>query len=491
MLNTHLLVGAGTSAEGSDALQGRTASMMRRDEKVGRGSIVPAGIVLAALLAAAFSPRPGDSSSAADGGRRSVREGVPGSALLALLPDGEMKRRFILDCTGCHVWTADFVRGPDGAVRDAAAWSASVRKMIAMFGQGSAFPIISSWPDPEVLGPWLERHLSAEPTAPVVSPELLPAREPELVEYGIPEPADLPHDLMVDPTGRVLITGMFTHRIYRLDPADGSFEIIPIPVPNANPRALDIDSEGRWLVLLGAPGRVARHDPSTGEWESWEFGAYPHSVAIAAGGRVWWNGHFTVDPELIGALDPATGVVTRYAVPRGPDADVPPGESTIPYGLRVAPDGTVWATQLRGGHLVRLDPETGEVRQWKMPSPHAGPRRPDVAPDGTVWIPEYSAGKLARFDPVTESFQEWDLPVPEALPYVVRVDQSNGRVWIGSGHGDFIASFSVGEEAFTVYPLPTEGALIRHLDVDEERGEVWAAYGASPGIPSKVARLRP
>jgi virginiamycin B lyase len=360
-----------------------------------------------------------------------------------------------------------------------------------MFGQGTGFPIISSWPDPEALGPWLERHLSADAVAPVIAADLLPVQEPDIVEYNIPVAMDLPHDLMVDPEGQVLVTGMFTHRMYRLDPAAGAFEIVTIPVPNANPRALDIDAEGRWLALLGAPGSVARHDPATGEWEKWEFGAYPHSVAIDADGRVWWNGHFTVDPELIGSLDPATGEVTRYEVPFEADADVPPGESTIPYGLRVAPDGTVWATQLRGGHLIRLDPETGEVRQWKMPSPHAGPRRPDVAPHGTVWIPEYSAGKLARFDPATERFTEWDLPVPEALPYIVRVDPSNGTVWIGTGHGDFIASFDPAEERFTIYPLPTRGALIRHIDIDEIRGEVWMAYGASPGVPSKVARLRP
>ncbi len=448
-------------------------------------------VVLAGVLQIALFSRSGKPLRAAGDDAQSAYQAVPGSAFLAMLPDGDMKRRFILDCTGCHVWTADWVREPGGEIRDAVTWSTSVQKMIKMFGQETGFPIISSWPDPEVLGRWLEQHLFAEPTAPVLEPDLLPAREPQLIEYDLPEPMDLPHDLMVDPEGLVLITGMFTHRMYHLDPEAGSFETVPIPVPNANPRALDLDASGRWLVLLGTPGSVARHDPSTGDWQSWEIGVYPHSVAVGPDGRVWWNGHFTFDPEIIGSLDPTTGKVTSYKVPRGPGPDAPLGESTIPYGLRVASDGTVWATQLRGGHLIRLDPESGDIRQWKMPSPHAGPRRPDVAPDGTVWIPEYAAGKLARFDPVTETFKEWDLPVREALPYVVRVDQSNGRVWIGTGHGDFIASFDPTQEAFTVYPLPTRGALIRHIDVDEERGDVWAAYGASPGIPSKVARLRP
>ena len=447
--------------------------------------VVVAGVFPALLSRSDNAERPTQ-----DDGRSVSPAAAPGSAFLALLPDGEMKRRFILDCTGCHVWTEDWVRGPGGEIRDAAAWIASVQKMVEMFGQGTGFPIISSWPDPGILGPWLEQHFSAEPTLPVIDPRHLPPREPILVEYHIPEQMDLPHDLMVDPEGRVLITGMFTHRMYRLAPEDGSYEFFPIPVANAAPRALEIAADGSWFVLLGAGG-VARYDPQAEEWESWELGAYPHSIAIGPRGRVWWNGHFTVDPEVLGALDTEAGEVTRYEVPRSSEADVPLGESTIPYGLRIASDGAVWATQLRGGHLIRFSPESGEVRQWKLPSPQSGPRRPDVAPDGTVWIPEYSAGKLARFDPVTETFTEWDLPIPEALPYVVRVDQSSGRVWIGTGHGDFIASFDPAEERFTVYPLPTRGALIRHIDVDEQRGEVWAAYGASPGVPSKVARLRP
>ena len=77
---------------------------------------------------------------------------TPSSQYLALLPDGEEKRRFILDCTGCHVWTEDWVRGPGGFPRSGQEWSSSVGKMLGLFGQGSGFPIISSWPDPDDLG---------------------------------------------------------------------------------------------------------------------------------------------------------------------------------------------------------------------------------------------------------------------------------------------------------------------------------------------------
>lgn len=408
-----------------------------------------------------------------------------GAAWLAALPKGEETRRFILDCTGCHVTDASRVES-NGVRRDSASWHAAVTRMTSLFGQGTGFPIISSWAGADAASGWMARsfaHVRPE-TARLIGE----AGTAILTEYPVPVPQDLPHDLMVDAAGRVLVTGMFTHQMYQLDPGTGTWTSTPIPVQGANPRALDIDVRGRWWVVLGGPGKVAVHDPAAEEWRVHDVGMYAHSIAMGPDGRAWVNGHFTHDPELIAAVDD-DGYVERFTVP--PSGEQQDRESTIPYGLRVAPDGTVWGTQLRGNRLLRLDAATGAVRQWSMPMTHGGPRRPDVAPDGTIWIPLYGANALARFDPATETFRVWDFPVEGALPYVVRVDRRSGTVWIGTGHGDVAASFDPAAEAFTLYPLPTRGALVRHLDVDETRGEVWFAYGASPGIPGKVLRIQP
>lgn len=408
-----------------------------------------------------------------------------GARWLAALPEGETTRRFILDCTGCHVTDASRVR-PGGLPRDSAGWHVAVATMAGTFGPGTGFPIISSWASPDTLAGWLARHFGeAEPT--LVSPA--PGRDAVLTEYAVPEPADLPHDLMVDAGGTVLVTGMFTHRMYLLDPSTGDWTTEAIPVAGANPRALDLDDRGRWWVVLGGPGRVAVHDPATGGWDQVDVGMYAHSIMVGPDGRGWVNGHFTADPERVAAVDVDEGTVETFEVPT--EEGTPYAESTIPYGLRVADDGTVWGTQLRGNRLLRLDPGTGTVDQWTLPISHAGPRRPDLDAAGHVWIPLYSANALARFDPATEDFQVWPFPVEGALPYVARVDRTRGTVWIGTGHGDVAAAFDPATETFTLFPLPTRGALIRHLDVDEPRGEVWFAYGASPGIPGRILRLAP
>jgi streptogramin lyase len=79
--------------------------------------------------------------------------------------------------------------------------------------------------------------------------------------------------------------------------------------------------------------------------------------------------------------------------------------------------------------------------------------------------------------------------VKDALPYVARVDPRDGAVWIGTAAADALLRYAPGTGKFETFPLPTRGALVRHLAVDPERGAVWLAYGASPGIPARVARV--
>jgi len=435
------------------------------------------------LLAATLTIAPGVAAASVP------PDTAPSSKLLALLPDGETKRRFILDCTGCHQFDWRTVASGE-RTKTREEWVAAIERMLAFAGASSGFPIISPEREAEPTADWLVEHLGSGAPLPEIEPREQRQTEPgdvQLREYDLPVPGDLPHDLMVAPDGKVVVTGMFTHQMYVLDPQTGDFETVAIPVPNANPRAVDLDAKGRWWVLLGAPRRLARFDPTSSEWKSWELGMYPHSVALGANGRIWFNGHFSVDPELIGHLDPESGAIATYEVPAKP---MPRGGSTIPYGLRVASDGTVWGTELAGNRLLHFDPDGEKFRTYELPTNHSGPRRPDVAADGTIWIPEYAANKLARFNPASERFEEYDIPVTDALPYVVRVDKRRGRIWIGTSAADVIARFDPATERFTVYRLPTRGALTRHLDVDEATGTVWGAYSPAPAIRPRIFSIR-
>ena len=303
-----------------------------------------------------------------------------------------------------------------------------------------------------------------------------------------PEARDLPHDVAVDSAGRVLVTGMFTDAIYALDTATGVFRAYGIPMQRANPRAIEIAANGDWWVVLGAPTRLARYTPATDAWKTWDVRMYAHSAAIAADGKVWFNGHFTRAPEQIGFVDPRADSVRFVDLPPHPTRATD-GHGPIPYELRVAPDGVVWMSELQGHRMIAYDPRTGSARAFDLPTGISAPRRFDVDRAGAVWIPTYAASTLVRLDPATGRMEEIPLPRKDAVPYIARV--AGGSVWVGTNASDEVYRYDAGERRWTVYPLPSRGAVIRHMVVDPRNGDLWLAYGASPGIAARIARLTP
>jgi len=402
---------------------------------------------------------------------------------LQLLPDGPEKRQFILDCTGCHQF--DEVRTmPGGVVRSEASWREAISRMLGFAGPATSFPVISEAQDPDGTARWLVQHLGDHRPTPAAGQ----AASPEVTEFLFPAAQDLPHDLAIGAGGRIVVTGMFSHQMYLLDPESRAWSPVPIPVPQANPRAIEIDGRGAWWVILGSPGLVARYE--SGTWKTFPIGFYAHSVALGRNGSVFANDHFTSDPEIIAEVRP-DGTVKRHALPLHPELAAGPG-GPIPYEIRTAPDGRVWLSELQGNRIVVLDPASGSSRAWELPTPHSGPRRFDIDARGVLWIPAYGAGVLVRFDPGTEQFQEIPLPVRDAAPYVVRVDDRRGTIWIGTGAANAAFAYHPASGRFTTYRLPSHGALVRHLAVDSLSGDVWLAYGESPGkLPARIARISP
>ena len=312
------------------------------------------------------------------------------SSVLVQLPEGETKRQFIIDCTNCHPLDAAYAY-PGGKPRTRGEWATIVGRMIRLAGATTPFPIMAAGRDSDSTAAWLVRHL---PRPPVTEARLDPAARvvprPDVVEYLLPEAGDLPHDVAVDSSGTVIVTGMFSSAMHVLDTTSRTFTQVPIPVPRANPRAVEVERSGDWWVLLGIPGKVARYRPATREWTTHDIGMYAHSVALGPDRRVWFNGHFTRDPEQIGYVDPDSGKVRTFDLPRHRTLATTPG-GPIPYELRVAPDGRVWMSELQGHRMVSLDPGSGMARTYALPTALSAPRRFDIDPAGILWIPAYAA----------------------------------------------------------------------------------------------------
>lgn len=470
-----------------DSARGVTRSVTARDGRFTLPLDRPVTTVTAVTLDGRWSadaPATG-SPTLALAAAASPRRRASSASWLSRLPAGEARRHFVLDCTGCHQFD-DSRALQNGSPRAANAWAQDVSRMLQYAGPRSNFPVISTWAEDQSVPGWLASGVTRAP-----APEQRPPLEPAVVtEYDTPVPSDLPHDVAVDSSGGIVVTGMMSHAMYRLDPATATFETIAIPVERANPRAVELDRAGNWWVLLGAPGKVARYDVRRRDWKLYDIGMYPHSITVAGDGRVWYNGHFTRDPEQIGVIDPVAGSVTVHDLTPHPTMAAIPG-GPIPYEQRVGPDGRVWVSELQGNRLVEFDPRTGKSRAHTLPTSASGPRRFDIDAAGILWIPAYSANLLVRFDPATAKFTEYPLPIDGATPYIARVDHRTGAIWIGTSAADAAFRFDPKTATFTMVPLPSQGSLTRHLVIDPKSGDIWLAYGAAPGrIPSRIARIQ-
>ena len=58
---------------------------------------------------------------------------------------------------------------------------------------------------------------------------------------------------------------------------------------------------------------------------------------------------------------------------------------SAPHDVAPAPDGTVWYTAQRSGHLGRLDPKTGKVEEIPL-GRGSSPHGVIVGPDGAAWV---------------------------------------------------------------------------------------------------------
>src|SRR5947199_4290173 len=68
------------------------------------------------------------------------------------------------------------------------------------------------------------------------------------------------------------------------------------------------------------------------------------------------------------------------------------------------------------------------IKDWDVPTPNSRPHDPTVAPDGALWYTGQMANKLGRLDPRTGQFREFPLKTPGSGPHGLVAD-AEGNIW--------------------------------------------------------------
>jgi streptogramin lyase len=144
--------------------------------------------------------------------------------------------------------------------------------------------------------------------------------------------------------------------------------------------------------------------------------------------RNYWNYELKVLPRPTGAATRI--IITEYDLPRA---------TIAPHDVRTDAQGFIWYSNFVEPYLGRLDPRTGEHKEfaYTLPKPKfpTGALALEPDHDGNWWLAMMFQGGLMKFDTHTSTFHHYPLPpnlnVDTAQQSMVMPGQSqvDGKVW--------------------------------------------------------------
>jgi virginiamycin B lyase len=190
-------------------------------------------------------------------------------------------------------------------------------------------------------------------------------------------------------------------------------------------------------------------------------GSFPHDVAPAADGTVWFSGQHQ---GFAGRFDPKTGQLEK----------IPLGSGAAPHGVIVGPDGNAWLTEGGQNAIAHVDAKTKAVKLFPLPKDFANANLNTLAFDnnGVVWFTGQN-GVYGRADPKTARVDAWKAPKGVG-PYGMAATPS-GDIWYASLAGDHIAKINTSTGEATVIDPPRKGVGPRRIWSDS-KGILWVSF---------------
>jgi virginiamycin B lyase len=195
------------------------------------------------------------------------------------------------------------------------------------------------------------------------------------------------------------------------------------------------------------------------EWQTPTLGQRSRDPAQAADGTIWWAGQWA---NLIGRINPATGEMKEYAMPA----------NAMPHTVLLDAKGNVWYTGNKNATIGYLDPKTEKITEFKMPDPAAkDPHSAIFDAKGILWFTMQLSNRVGRLDPATGDIKIVEAPSPKSRPYGIKI-APDGTPWFVCNGRPCIVRVDPATMQLTEVKVPGEKATVRRLDFDRE-GNLW------------------
>jgi len=234
----------------------------------------------------------------------------------------------------------------------------------------------------------------------------------------------------------------------------------PVPTPKfARDPAVGPDGSIYFAVKRG--DRIARFEPKTKLFHEWDLpaGMMPRGLLVARDGKVIFGG---AGNSAIGELDPSSGKIKLYKLPSR-DGD--------PYTLGQDTEDNIWFTERKGGKLGKLTRATGRITEYAIGDDPYG-----LALDrrGNLWVTRKAADRLTKFDPSTGQITEL-LLAKGSQPRRIAV-APDGMLWVALyGKGKLARIDPASNRVVKEYELPggpNAGPYAMNVDAT---GRIWSS----------------
>lgn len=194
------------------------------------------------------------------------------------------------------------------------------------------------------------------------------------------------------------------------------------------------------------------------EWMAPTLGSRPHDPLAAADGSIWWSGMFS---NTLGRVDPQTGQMKEFPVTK---------PRSGPHGLVEDTAGNIWFTANQSTYVGKLDPKTGQITEYPLPEGVRGPHTPIFDQKGTLFF-TLQSGHVGRLIPSTGEMKASATPSANTYPYGIQVN-SKGVPWYVDFRGNRVGSVDPVTMQIKEYTLPNADARPRRIALTPE-DVVW------------------
>ena len=299
--------------------------------------------------------------------------------------------------------------------------------------------------------------------------------EPKM--WSTPWEKTRPRDPYADQQGRVWFVGQVGNYVAYLDPRSGEFKQYAID-PGTHPHNLVVDAKGMVWFTGNTNGRILKMDPSQGKITTFLMPDStvrdPHTMIFDRQGDAWFTAQ---NASVVGKLTQRDGKIRLWKMERG----------SRPYGIVMDSHDRPWFDLFGTNKMGTID-ASGEIKTYTLPNERTRPRRIAITADDAVWYGDYTRGFLGRLDPRTGAVVEYPLPSgPASLPYAMTLDD-RGRIWLAEVgvQPNRLVAFDPAKKAFTeaVTIASVAPNTIRHMTFDRASRQIW--FGGDANMIGRV-----